>query len=192
MVADFTRTHRMSSEAKRTVKLGYKEYCAIPEDGKRHEIINGEHFVNPAPDTYHQTLSRRIQFQLYSQIELTGLGQVFDAPCDALLSEHDIVQPDLIIVLHNRGGIITRANIQGTPDLVVEILSPSTSANDRHLKKELYCRCKIAEYWIVDPVDHEVQQFVLRDEEYASLGRHTERVELQSVPGVSVNLSEVW
>ncbi len=80
-------------------KLTYEDYVHFPEDGKTHEIIDGEHVMTPAPNTCHQTISRRIQFQLYEQIEKKGLGQVFDAPTDLELSRTDIVQPDLLVVL---------------------------------------------------------------------------------------------
>jgi hypothetical protein len=107
----------------------YAAYAAIPTDGKRHEIIDGEHFVNPAPNLYHQEVSRHIQFQLYSQIELTGLGKVIDAPVDLQLSDHDIVQPDLVIVTLSRKHIMTPTKIKGVPDLV----EGQTRANkDRH------------------------------------------------------------
>jgi Uma2 family endonuclease len=87
-------------------RLGYPEYACFPEDGRRHEVIDGEHIVNPAPDMYHQRLSRRIQFQLYTQIELRGLGEVLNAPADLQLSEWDIVQPDLMVVLNHKRAII--------------------------------------------------------------------------------------
>ena len=103
----------------------YAAYAAIASDGKRHEIIDGEHFVNPAPNLYHQEVSRHIQFQLYTQIELAGLGKVINAPVDLQLSDHDIVQPDLVVVTHSRKHIMTPTKIRGVPDLVVEILSPS-------------------------------------------------------------------
>ncbi len=103
----------MTPETNLHGKLGYREYVCFPEDGRRHEIIDGEHVVNPAPDIYHQTLSRRIQFQLYTQIELRGLGQVFNAPTDLQLSDSDIVQPDLIIVLSRVRNIITPKKIKG-------------------------------------------------------------------------------
>jgi hypothetical protein len=66
-------------------KLGYREYCCFPDDGRRHEIIDGDHYVNPAPSTYHQTVSRRLQHQLYTQIELTGRGVVYNAPSQGAL-----------------------------------------------------------------------------------------------------------
>ena len=182
----------MTSQTDLKGKLGYREYVCFPEDGRRHEVIDGEHIVNLAPNTYHQTLSRRIQFQLYSQIELQGKGVVFDAPTDLQLSDKDIVQPDLIIVLHHKRTIVTPTKIKGTPDLVVEIVSASSANNDRILKKELYRKASVPEYWIVDPDDHFVEQYVLRDSAYELVGRHTDSVAVQVVESVRVNLSQVW
>ena len=182
----------MSSETQLKGKLGYPEYCCFPDDGRRHEVIDGEHVVNPAPYTYHQTLSRRIQFQLYGQIELPGLGVVFNAPTDLQLSGMDIVQPDLIVVLNHKRTIITPTKIKGVPDLVVEILSPSSVHNDQVLKKELYRKSAIPEYWVVVPDDHVVEQYVLRGEVYELVDRHCEQVTVQVLENVRVNLSEVW
>jgi len=172
-------------------KLGYREYCCFPDDGRRHEIIDGDHYVNPAPSTYHQTVSRRLQHQLYTQIELTGRGVVYDAPCDVQLTDHDIVQPDLVVVLTSRMQMITPTKIKGVPDLIVEILSPSTASNDATLKKQLYERVGVAEYWIVDPDNHTVEQLVLAD------GRYERRPAADAIPlsileGVAVRLADVW
>jgi Uma2 family endonuclease len=186
------RNVAMSSETKQSGKLGYREYVCYPNDGRRHEIIDGDHYVNPAPNTYHQTLSRRLQFQLYTQIELSGLGEVYDAPTDLQLSDHDIVQPDLIVVLKQHRIIITPTKIKGTPDLVVEILSDSTTKNDRGLKRELYQKSAVPEYWIVDPEEHRVEQYELRGERYELLGRHTDLVSLRILENIRVNLTEVW
>ena len=182
----------MTAESSSKVKLGYREYTCFPDDGRRHEILDGEHFVNPAPETYHQTLSRRIQFQLYQQIELPGHGQVYNAPTDVQLSEHDICQPDLILVLAAKRTIITPTKIKGTPDLLVEILSPSSAKTDRELKKELYRRAGVPEYWIVDPEEHVVEQYLLAAGDYVLGGGHTESVELQVISDVRVDLGQVW
>ena len=173
-------------------KLTYNDYLGFPQDGKRHEIIDGEHFVTPAPDTYHQTVSRRIQFQLYRQIEETGLGEVYNAPTDLQFSDTDVVQPDLIVVRAAKKRIITPKKIRGTPDLVVEILSESTGAVDRGLKKELYQKAGVPEYWVVDVEDHKVEQYALEKGVYALVGKHAEAVSFQQVPGVVVDLSKVW
>ncbi len=182
----------MSSETNTTGGLGYREYLCFPQDGKTHEIIDGEHVVNPAPGTYHQTLSRRIQFQLYPQIELQKHGVVYNAPTDLQLSETSIVQPDLIVVLQRNQTIITPTKIKGTPDLVVEIISPTSADNDRVLKKELYRKSAVPEYWLVDPNDHVIEQFVLHGAVYELVGKHADEIRLQIMDCVDVNLKEVW
>ncbi len=146
--------------------FGYREYCCFPNDGRRHEIIDGDHYVTPAPSTTHQTVSKRLQYQLYTQIELTGLGLVFDAPCDVQLTDYDIVQPDLIVVLKDRVRMITPTKINGVPDLVVEILSASTASNDTELKKQLYERTGVGEYWIADPENQKLERYRLVDGVY--------------------------
>ncbi len=182
----------MSSKVHIPGKLGYQEYAQIPNDGQRHEIVGGQHIVNPAPYTYHQKLSGRIHFQLYSQIEQRELGEVYSAPTDLQLSEIDIVQPDLIVVLERHRKIITQAKIDGTPDLVVEILSPSTVHYDRKKKKDLYLRSGVPEYWIVDPDRHVVEQFVLKAGVYEHFGNQADSIVPQCLPDVCVDLSVVW
>ena len=182
----------MSSQTRSTSKLGYQHYVCFPDDGRRHEIIDGDHYMNPAPATYHQRLSRKIHFQLYEQIELQGLGEVYNAPTDVQLTDHDIVQPDLIVVLNDRRIIITPTKIKGVPHLVVEILSDSTAKNDRVLKKELYERVGVPEYWIVNPEEHVVDQFVLANEGYAHRGAYGEQLLAATISNVTVDLTQVW
>ncbi|MCA9185368.1 MAG: Uma2 family endonuclease [Planctomycetales bacterium] len=181
------------TDARKAAPTGwdYTAYAAIPYDGRRHEIIGGDHFVNPAPSLYHQQVSRRIQFQLYGSIELQELGVVIDAPVDVQLGPHDIVQPDLVVVTRERKHILTPIKVKGTPDLIIEILSPSNYDHDLKTKREMYQRCRVPEYWIVFADEHQVLQLVLADDVY------TEHVETDSItmavpPGKSVNLTEVW
>jgi Uma2 family endonuclease len=119
------------------------------------------------------------------------LGVVFDAPTDVQLSDHDIVQPDLIVVLHAKKNIVAPTKIKGIPDLIVEIISPTSADNDRRLKKHLYQRSGVPEYWIVDPFEHMVEQLVLQAGEYR-LQPAAEVVRLTIVEHVSVQLAEVW
>jgi len=174
-------------------RLGYREYCCFPDDGWRHEIIDGDHVMTPAPSTLHQTVSKRLQHQLYTQIELPGLGLVFNAPVDVQLTEYDIVQPDLVVVLKvpvDRTRMVTHTKINGVPDLVVEILSPSTAAIDTALKKQLYERTGVAEYWIADPENQRLERYRLADGGY--------RLEPQKDPatalsgGLCVRLADIW
>ncbi len=172
-------------------KLRYEDYAKIPEDGQRHEIIDGVHFVNPSPSTQHQHVSKRLQYQLYTKIELAGLGVLYNAPIDVQLSEFDIVQPDLVIVLNENIRRITPTKIKVAPHLVVEILSPSTSGNDRTLKKVLYERSGVWEYWIVDPFEQQVEQWVLRDGKYI-LATRSDVIQLTFVSGIDVDFETVW
>jgi Uma2 family endonuclease len=174
-------------------RLTYEDYCLLPEDGRRHEIIDGEHIAEPAPATYHQKVSRWLQHQLFEQIELTGRGQVFNAPTDLQLSEHDVVQPDLLVVLAEREDRIGEAKIEGPPDLVVEILSRFSRDRDGRLKRELYRSRGVPEYWIVDPEARLVEQLVLeRDGSYRLAGRWNERIAAATIEGVVVDLTKVW
>ncbi len=170
--------------------LTYADYVCLPEDGKRHEIIGGAHYMNPAPSTYHQYVSRRLQFQLYSLIELKGLGSVIYAPVDVQLTENDIVQPDLVVVLtENR--IITPSKVKGRPDHLIEILSPSSQSNDQVLKRKLYERVGVGEYWIVDPFEHQLEQLVLEQGGYVAR-EHGDIVTVSYLADVTVDLNSVW
>ncbi|MBS2026101.1 MAG: Uma2 family endonuclease [Deltaproteobacteria bacterium] len=131
----------------------YREYCLLPEDGRRHELIEGEFYVTPSPGSNHQTVSRRLQQILMEQLEDRDLAQVFNAPMDLLLDDTTCVQPDLFIVRASKAHQIQPHAVVGVPDLVVEILSPSHPGNDRFLKRGVYARFRIPEYWIVDPVN---------------------------------------
>ncbi|MCZ6795213.1 MAG: Uma2 family endonuclease, partial [Planctomycetota bacterium] len=173
-------------------KLTYEEYVLLPDDGNIHEIIDGDHFINPAPGTYHQTISRRLQYQLYEQVELREKGLVFNAPTDVELSRTDIVQPDLLVVLAERTRMISPAKVIGPPDLVVEILSETTRTKDEKLKLLLYQRTGVPEYWIVDPKSQLVRKYRLRGEAYEIVTESHDEVEFDGLPGVTVDLRQVW
>ncbi|MFN6128658.1 MAG: Uma2 family endonuclease [Planctomycetota bacterium] len=171
--------------------LTYADYAAIPADGLRHEIMDGEHIVNPAPNLYHQHVSRHLQFQLLMEIELKGFGVVINSPVDLQISPHDIVQPDLVFVSIDRKSILTPSKIKGIPDLVVEILSPSNTKHDTVVKRQLYERMGIPEYWIVDPEDHTLLQLVLDNGAYREVPCHDEVI-MTVAPRVRVDLKRVW
>ena len=176
-----------------TSKLGYPEYVCFPDDGKRHEIVDGDHYMNPAPSTYHQTVPKRLMVDLYLQIESNGRGQIFYAPTDLQLTDFDIVQPDLLVVLNERVRHITPTKIKCVPHLVVEIISPSNETYDRVLKKQLYERTGVPEYWVVDPSEHVVEQFLLQSGQYKLVGREQAAVTFMGVDeGITVDLSKVW
>ncbi len=185
----------ISSETirKSPTKLTYNEYVLFPDDGNCHEIIDGRHYMNAVPVPRHQAISRHIQFQLYQQVELMKLGQVIDSPIDLQLSEVDVVQPDLVVVLEGNR-IITQTRIRGVPDLVIEILSPSNRRHDTELKKQLYEQFAVPEYWIVDPDECVVVRFRL--DETGRFGPSIEfrdAIAFDGVPGGAiVDLTRVW
>lgn len=149
------------------LKLTYKDYLLLPED-RRYEIIDGELLMTPSPKTMHQIIIGRI-FRILSEFaEEHDAGKVFIAPYDVVLSKHDIVQPDIIFVSKEGSGIITELNIQGSPDMVIEILSPSTKERDLVLKKKLYAAFGIKEYWIVDPENEKITLLTLGKEGYVA------------------------
>src|SRR6185295_8477581 len=133
-------------------KLTYDDYARLPADRRRHEVIDGEHYVTPAPFTPHQRLVVKLVLRLAGFVEEHGLGEVLTAPHDVVLSIHDIVQPDLLFISNERAGILTEKNTQGAPDLVVEILSESTRRLDEEIKLDLYDRHGVLEYWMVNPL----------------------------------------
>ncbi len=132
-------------------KLTYEDYLLFPEDGLRHEILDGEHYVTSAPSLWHQAASVNLTYFFVGFLRRNPLGRLFHAPCEVVLSEHDIVQPDLLFISKERFGILTAKNVQGAPDLVIEILSDNTSRRDKTLKLGIYERSGVLEYWLVDP-----------------------------------------
>lgn len=148
------------------VPFGYDDYAAMPNDGRRWELIDGEFEVNPAPSPRHQTVSRRLQFELMRSLEEPGVALVFNAPIDLILSNHQVLQPDLAIVRTARQELVTERGIEGPPDIVAEILSPSTRVLDQRVKKGVYARFGVPEYWLVDPVGGHVEQWRLAGPEY--------------------------
>jgi len=134
-----------------STRLTYADLIAMPADGKRHELIDGEHYVTPAPTFRHQLVLSHLHLDLGSYVEANGLGQVCFAPLDVVLSDHDVVEPDLLFVSTERLAGIGHAYVHIAPDLVVEVLSPGTRRIDATKKLCLYEKFGVAEYWMIDP-----------------------------------------
>ena len=131
-------------------KLTYEDYASLPDD-ERYELIDGELMPMPSPNWLHQLLQAKIFLPLAGFVYGGSLGSVVAAPMDILFTPFDVVQPDLIFISNARAHVITEANIRGAPDLLVEILSTSTERRDRIVKRDLYARHGVSEYWLVDP-----------------------------------------
>ncbi len=146
----------------------YATYAKLPDDGKRYEIIEGVLYQMPAPETNHQRINNWIAYYLTTYVQIAGPGSVLSAPCDVKFDEDNTVQPDVIVVLNENKGIITKNNIVGAPDLLIEVSSPSTARHDRNRKFELYARFGVKEYWIVKPSRKTIEIFVLQQGSYVS------------------------
>ena len=134
------------------VKLTYDDFVLFPDDGKRHELIDGEHYVTPSPNIRHQQLLGRLHLWIGGWLQTNPIGEMFLSPLDVVFSDVDVVEPDLLFISSRRASdIITPQHVRGAPDLVVEIGSPSTRKRDETIKRRLYERAGVVEYWVVDP-----------------------------------------
>lgn len=133
------------------VKFTYDDYLLFPDDGRRHELIDGEHYMTPSPSERHQRIAMNLSGTLWQYLTTRPIGRAYTAPFDVVLSKTDVVQPDLLFVSSARSSIITSQNVQGVPDIAVEIISDTTRKTDEVVKRKLYERFGVPEYWIVDP-----------------------------------------
>lgn len=134
-----------------TRRLTYRDFVHFPDDGRRHELIDGKHYVTPPPNIRHQRLVQRLAMAVWGYLALHPVGELFCVPVDCVLTLFDIVEPDLVLIAHDQAEIVTKKNVRGAPALVVEVHSPGTSRRDRLQKKALYAREGVREYWMIDP-----------------------------------------
>ncbi len=133
-------------------KLTYDDFLLFPDDGLRHELIDGEHYVTPSPILRHQAISGRLYLAIGNWPRDHPAGQIFYAPLDVILSRFDVVEPDLLYVSNQRAtDLLSGKWVTGAPDLVVEIASPGTRRRDELIKRRLYEGSNVLEYWVVDP-----------------------------------------
>lgn len=134
----------------------------MPETGPRHQLILGELIMSPSPNRFHQDISRNLLVILANWLKANPIGVIYDAPFDVEFTKHDVFQPDILFVSNERKSILTQAGATGAPDLVVEILSPSTASVDRGVKKKQYAKSGVRELWIIDPVARTIEVFDLQ------------------------------
>ena len=174
-------------------RLTYEDYCLLPDDGKRREIIEGELFVTPSPVTPHQRAVGRLFLRLGLFVESHKLGEAFVAPFDVVFSEFDVVEPDLLYISNARAGILTDKNVQGAPNLVVEVLSEGTEKRDRTIKLKLYGKFGVDEYWTIDPNGPSAEIYRRGEEGLALVAKlsSTDALASPMFPGFSVPLREL-
>jgi Uma2 family endonuclease len=180
----------------RDVKLTVEDYERFPDDGMRHEILDGEHYVTPAPNLRHQAISRNLTILIGGFLRDQPVGRFFAAPCDVYLSRFDVLEPDLLFVSDAGKAVLTDKNVQGPPDLVIEILSPGTRKRDERTKRDRYARFGVREYWIVDPELETIKIMELGASGYeppreVALER-AERLSSRVLPGLDLPLDQIF
>ena len=176
------------------IKFTYRDYKSLPEsETKRYELIEGELIMVPSPNIYHQRVSGKIEFLLRDFVEKNKLGEVFYAPCDVHLGDN-VVQPDILFISKEHSYVIVEEEVKGAPELVIEILSPATARRDRTIKRALYARYGVSEYWLVDPEEKIIEVLTLKKESYEafSIYKNADTLNSPLLPGLSINLAEVF
>jgi Uma2 family endonuclease len=179
------------------VRYTYDDYLLFPEDGMRHEIIGGEHYVTAAPNVRHQDVSGNLYAELREVVRRKRLGRLYYAPLTVVLSTDDVVEPDLVFISNERLSIMREQGAFGAPDLLVEILSPSTKKKDETLKHRLYEASGVREYWIVDPLEETVKVYRVSEsggfEIAADLSAASkDRLATPLLPGLAVPLERIF
>lgn len=176
--------------------LTYEDYCLIPDDGKRYEVIDGVLYVSPSPRYRHQRTSARLFALLDQHVRQTNAGELLYAPFDVVLSEHHVVQPDILFISRERLTILTEDNIQGAPDLVVEILSEGNRRHDEIVKKAIYERFGVGEYWVIDPALESIKIYRMGEQGYLRIAELDKNsggsLETPLLPGFSYTLKEIF
>lgn len=171
-----------------------EDYRLMPETGPRYQLIEGELFMSPAPNRFHQDISKNIEFMLMKYLEKNPIGKLYDAPFDVYLTQHNVFQPDKLFVAHDRYFILTDTGAEGAPNLVVEILSPSTGHLDKQAKRKVYAAAGVDELWLVDPQTKSVEIYYLRQdpEHPAAVYQENDFFESPCFPGLTIGVAEVF
>lgn len=174
-------------------RVSYADLQRMPEDGNRYELYDGELYMVPSPLPRHQWISKRLFLAIFELTRRSG-GEIFYAPFDIVLSEYNVVQPDLIYFgpeLARR--IRPREHVRFPPDVAIEVLSPSTARNDRGRKRALMARYQVPEYWVVDPDTRTVEISTYRDGGYGPPQIVTgPRLTSATIPGLDIDLPELF
>ena len=178
---------------KKTKKYTYEDYCKISDD-KRYELIDGELLMTPSPLTNHQRISRRLEFILEKFITENKLGELFDAPYDVYFDNENVVQPDILFISKDKLGIIGEKNVQGAPDLVIEIITENSAYRDMVQKKKLYAKFGVKEYWIVIPEGEEIEIYILKDNTFRLCKAYGKDDTLESplLKGLKIELTGIF
>jgi Uma2 family endonuclease len=172
----------------------YADYLHQPDNGFRYEVLAGDLYMSPAPSPRHQWAVSVLMVALANFLTEQNLGKAFTSPIDVILDDETVVQPDLVVLLSQRLGIISETGIAGSPDLLIEVLSPATESLDRRRKFDLYLRHGVREYWIVDVAGQVIEVYVSRGEAYSLLAKYApgQLVASELLPGFSIDPARVF
>jgi Uma2 family endonuclease len=176
------------------IRLTYKDYCALPDDGRRYEILDGDLYMSPSPGWSHQYAVGALYTVLRQHVMKFRLGEVVVAPFDVILGKHNIVEPDIMFVSKRRLSIFTEKHIKGAPDLLVEVVSPSDPERDIRDKRNIYARCGVDHYWIVDPIDQTLIELSRKDQAYSVISELSRSAAFRPLlfPKLRFKLSSLW
>ena len=179
-----------------SVRLTYEDFLDFPDDGRRHELIDGEHYVTPSPNAKHQVIVGNLHWLIRRYLEEQPRGRVFLAPFDVVFSSFDVVEPDLLYISTERLAVLTAKHVRGAPDLVVEILSEGTRRTDEVTKRRLYERFQVQEYWVVDPVIDTIKVYRASGDGYQRAGEYAleaaDAFTTPLLPGLTLALADVF
>lgn len=186
-----------SSTRNSGAKLTYDDLLAMPDDGLRRELIDGELYVTPSPNHRHQSIVLNLAFLIKSFLREHRIGRVFVAPLDVLLSQVDVVEPDVLFVSRQRESeVLSDKYLVAAPDLVVEVGSPTTRRTDERVKHRLYERFAVSEYWIVDPDLDAIKVLRLTDGRYERVAElsldRSDILRTPLLPGLDMRLAEIF
>ena len=175
-------------------KMTYDQFCLLPEDRKRHELMDGELFVTPAPNPKHQEIVGELYSLLSAFVKANALGKVYIAPVDVVFDEHTTLEPDILFIRQARRGIVGEDAIHGAPELVVEVLSPSTFYHDLRRKMAVYAQFGVQEYWIIDPEKQTIELYGRVGEglELARRSSSDETFESPLLPGFQLLVNSIF
>ena len=175
-------------------KMNYDQLCLLPEDRNRYELFDGELVMTPSPVARHQEIVGRLHVLLAIHVQTNSLGKVYVAPLDAIFDQYNVLQPDILYVSRKRVPEIVKERIEGAPDFVVEVLSPSTFYNDLRRKMGVYSQFGVQEYWIVDPEMQTVELYSRQGGELRSAKKFSssETFESPLLPGFRFPVNSIF
>jgi Uma2 family endonuclease len=175
-------------------RLTVENYKILPETGPRYQLIEGDLYMAPAPNRFHQDISRNLEYILLEYLEEHRIGKLYHAPFDVYLDDHNVFQPDILVVLNHRLSIFTDAGAEGAPDFVVEILSPKTARLDRDNKRRVYATSGVCELWIIAPEKRQIEVYLLQENATTPAATYGERdtFESQLFPGLTFDATKIF